>query len=211
MRIEQTVDALQGQSSAHQRVATPPSAAPPRRVQAIGQAADGEDRANVAVAPPDDAILLDLSPEGREAARRAALDEMQKQLMRRRDGPGQEAQASAADDRQVEELRRKDRDARAREQALRAAAGNLSAGRSNYTYQVGPDGRLYVVESEVQFDTSEVPGDPEATLRKAEQLQRAALATGDASPEDRAVAAMAAMMAARARQQLTEEKKRGRD
>jgi hypothetical protein len=201
MRIEQTVDALQGQSNVHQRVAAPPSAAPLRRVEAIAQASNGEGRANVAAAPPDDAILLDLSPEGREAARRAALDELQRQLMRQAE-PGPESQVSAADERQVEELRRKDREARAREQAIRAAAGNLSAGRSNYTYQVGPDGRLYVVESEVQFDTSEVPGDPEATLRKAEQLQRAALSTGDASPDDRAVAAMAAMMAARARQQL---------
>jgi hypothetical protein len=108
-------------------------------------------------------------------------------------------------------LRRKDREARAREQALRAAAGNLSTGRSNYSYQVGPDGRLYVVESQVQLDTSEVPGDPEATLRKAEQLQRVALAAGDASPEDRAVAAVASMMAARAKREISQDGEKPRD
>ena len=94
---------------------------------------------------------------------------------------------------------------RAHEQAVRAAAGGLSAG-TRYSYQVGPDGRLYVVEGDVQCDMSEIPGDPEATLHKAEQLQRAASASGDTSPQDRLVAAEAAMMASRARQALRQQK-----
>jgi hypothetical protein len=62
--------------------------------------------------------------------------------------------------------------------------------------------------SHVALDTSEIPGDPEATLRKAEQLQRAALVAGTASSQDGAVAAMAAMMAARARLEMLEEKRK---
>jgi hypothetical protein len=207
MRIDQTLDALQGQASLHQRVTPPPAVSPPRRVQAIGQAQEGEEQTNVAAAPPDDAIMLDLSPEGREAARKAALEQLQKQLMGQREETTPESQAMTPDERRVDELRRRDREARAREQALRAAAGSLSSGGASYSYQVGPDGRLYVVDSQVELDTSEVPGDPEATLRKAEQLQRAALVAGNASPQDGAVAAMAAMMAARARQEMQEEQK----
>jgi hypothetical protein len=202
MRIEQTNDALQGQGSVHPRVASSPAPNTPRRVQAIGQAQAGEDATKVAGAPPDDAVMLDLSPEGREAARKAALEDLQKKLT---GDSGQDATSQPADDpddRRVEELREKERDVRAREQAVRAAAGTLSTGGANYSYQVGPDGRLYVVKSDVQFNTSEVPGDPEATLHKAEQLRRAALAPGELSPQDRAVAAMAAIMAAHARQEM---------
>jgi hypothetical protein len=201
MRIEQTVDALQGQSALQPRAVSPPATVTARRVLAIGQAQVGEEQSKVLGAPPDDAIMLDLSAEGREAARKAAIDQLQKRLMGDQQ-PAPDAATQTVEERRIEELRQKDRSARAREQAVRAAAGSLSAGAARYHYQVGPDGRLYIVDSEVDFDTSEVPGDPEATLRKAEQLQRAALAPGDPSPQDRAVAAMAAAMAARARQEL---------
>jgi hypothetical protein len=205
MRIEPTNDASQGQAGVQQRMAAPPPAtSPPRRVQAIAQAQYGEDRTNVAQTTPDDAVMLDLSPEGREAARKAAQQELRRKAARSGDDgvfpPGSHDDDPSAD-RQVEDLRQRDREVRAHEQAVRAAAGGLSAS-ARYSYQVGPDGRLYVIESDVQFDTSEVPGDPEATLRKAEQLQKAAQAPGDPSPQDRAVAAMAAAMAARARLEL---------
>jgi len=51
-----------------------------------------------------------------------------------------------------------------------------------------------------------VTGDPEATLRKAQQIAQAAFAPGDPRAEDRRAATMATAMAARARQELARQK-----
>jgi hypothetical protein len=50
---------------------------------------------------------------------------------------------------------------------------------------------LYAVSGEVSIDSSPVKGDPKATVRKMEQVVRAALAPAQPSGQDRAVAAAA--------------------
>lgn len=105
----------------------------------------------------------------------------------------------------IDKLRQRDAQVRRHEQAHLVAAGQHAMGGAQYTYQVGPDGRRYAVGGEVQVDVSPVEGDPEATLRKAQQLQRAALAPMDPSAADRNVAAVAAQMAQEARQDISEE------
>ena len=117
----------------------------------------------------------------------------------------QEAALSEAERKQVEELRQRDREVRAHEQAHAAAAGALARGGPSYDLERGPDGRMYAVGGEVNIDTSPVQGDPRATLEKAGQIRRAALAPADPSSQDRAVAAEAAAMAAQARVELTRE------
>lgn len=110
---------------------------------------------------------------------------------------------------QVRELKARDREVRAHEQAHLAAAGPHAKGGPRYTYQVGPDGRRYATGGEVSIDTSKVPGDPEATIRKARQIRAAALAPAEPSSQDRAVAAAAARLLAEAQgelQQLQREK-----
>lgn len=88
----------------------------------------------------------------------------------------------------VQELVVRDREVRAHEQAHKAAAGRYAVGGANYAYQVGPDGKRYAVGGDVSIDTSPVPGDPQATIEKAQQLIRAALAPAQPSNTDRAVA-----------------------
>ena len=107
---------------------------------------------------------------------------------------------------EVEALSRRDREVRAHEQAHAAAAGALAQGGPTYEFERGPDGRMYAVGGEVNIDTSAVPGDPQATLEKAEQIRRAALAPADPSSQDRSVAADAAAMAAQARVELAEQR-----
>ena len=80
----------------------------------------------------------------------------------------------------------------------------MAKGGASFDYQRGPDGKLYAVGGEVSISTGAVSGDPEATLRKAEQIRSAALAPAQPSSQDRAVAAQAAMMAAQARSELAE-------
>lgn len=105
----------------------------------------------------------------------------------------------------VEELRQRDAEVRRHEQSHIMTAGAHALGSAQYTYQVGPDGKRYAVGGEVQVDMSEVPDDPEATLRKAQQLQAAALAPSDPSGADRSVAMAAARMATEARHEIMKE------
>lgn len=101
----------------------------------------------------------------------------------------------------IEELKARDREVRAHEAAHMSAAGSLARSGPSYTYQRGPDGVSYAIGGEVQIDLSPVPGDPEASARKAQQIRAAALAPAQPSAQDYAVAAQAAQMAAAARRE----------
>ncbi|GAB3264611.1 putative metalloprotease CJM1_0395 family protein [Chitinimonas naiadis] len=113
-------------------------------------------------------------------------------------------QLSADELAQVEKLKARDREVRQHEQAHLAAAGGLTISGPSFSYQRGPDGVNYAIGGEVSIDTS--PGNtPEETLRKARQIERAALAPKDPSSPDRSVAARARQMAQEAQLQLAEQ------
>ncbi len=116
-------------------------------------------------------------------------------------GQGQETSQSPEERQVLQQLQARDREVRAHELAHVAAGAGLVRSGAAFSYQRGPDGRFYAVGGEVGIDTSAVPGDPVATQRKAEQIQRAALAPAQPSGQDRAVAAQAARMAMEARLQ----------
>ena len=107
---------------------------------------------------------------------------------------------------EVQKLKRTDHRVKSHENAHKSSAGGLSASGPNYKYRVGPDGQRYAVAGDVQIDTSEVPNDPEATIKKAQQIRKAALAPADPSPQDIRVAMEAAQMEANARKELLEAK-----
>jgi vacuolar-type H+-ATPase subunit I/STV1 len=81
----------------------------------------------------------------------------------------------------IEELKKRDAEVRAHEQAHQSAAGSLSNGSTSFDYEEGPDGKRYAVGGEVSIDISKVAGDPQATIEKARQVRRAALAPADPS------------------------------
>lgn len=108
--------------------------------------------------------------------------------------------------RELQELKQRDREVRQHEQAHMAAGGAYVQGGPTFSYQRGPDGRQYAIGGEVQIDTSAIPGDPEATLRKMQVVRSAALAPAEPSAQDRAVAAAAAKTEAEARVELREER-----
>jgi len=84
-----------------------------------------------------------------------------------------------------------------------AAVGGQYAGAPSYSYQIGPDGVKYAVSGEVSIDTSVIEGDPEATLKKAQQVKAAALAPAQPSTQDIKVAAEADQMAIQARSEIS--------
>ncbi len=106
----------------------------------------------------------------------------------------------------IAELKRRDTEVRRHEQAHVAAAGRYARGGASFQFVLGPDGKLYAVGGEVQIDTSEVPGDPEATIRKAQTVRRAALAPSNPSSQDQRVAAAATQMEFEARMELSQER-----
>ncbi|MEM8834515.1 MAG: putative metalloprotease CJM1_0395 family protein [Planctomycetota bacterium] len=114
---------------------------------------------------------------------------------------------SEEEQRQVEELKARDQEVRTHEQAHVAAAGSLFRGGPFYSYQTGPDGKRYAVGGSVNIDTSPVDGDPQATIQKAQQIRRAALAPAEPSSTDQQVASKASQMEAEARAELAEQQR----
>ena len=85
-----------------------------------------------------------------------------------------------------------------------AAGGGLTSPAS-YTYERGPDNKMYAVAGEVGISTGE-GNTPQESLNKAQTIRRAALAPADPSPQDLKVAAQAASMEMSARAQIMQEK-----
>lgn len=133
--------------------------------------------------------------DGVEQDRQAALAQE-----RRANGGRTEKELKAEQD-QIKALAARDREVRAHEQAHAAVAGQYG-GSPTYSFVRGPDGVSYAVGGSVDVDTSPIPGDPEATLRKAQQLRRAASAPAEPSEQDGRVAAQAAKMELEARAEL---------
>jgi len=105
---------------------------------------------------------------------------------------------------ELQSFKNRDREVRSHEQTHLAAAGSYALGGPTYQFQRGPDGQRYAVGGHVNIDTSEVAGNPEATLRKAETVRRAALAPVEPSSQDRRVAAQASNLVTGAQQELAQ-------
>lgn len=113
---------------------------------------------------------------------------------------------SAEESRELAELKQRDQEVKAHEQAHIAAGGAYARGSAHYEYEKGPDGRKYAVGGEVQIDTSKIPGDPEATIRKMQIVRSSALAPANPSPQDRRVAAEATRVENQMRQEILAER-----
>ncbi|MFZ4791136.1 MAG: putative metalloprotease CJM1_0395 family protein [Candidatus Competibacteraceae bacterium] len=117
-----------------------------------------------------------------------------------RSQPPQDAKTAAL----VSQLAQRDQQVRTHEAAHVAAGGMYVRGGARFSYTTGPDGRAYATGGEVSIDRSAVPGNPSATIQKLRQVQQAALAPADPSPQDRSVAAGAAMGMTQAQMELAQ-------
>jgi hypothetical protein len=106
---------------------------------------------------------------------------------------------------QLQQLRQRDREVRAHEQAHVAVAGRYARGGPSYTLQRGPDGNAYAVGGKVSVDLSR-ENTPQATLTKMQTIKRAALAPANPSPADRQVASRATQEITRAQREVTMER-----
>jgi hypothetical protein len=131
-----------------------------------------------------------------QQAGRSAAEEADKKADTRR-----ETRIQQVEQQQVSKLAARDREVRAHE-AAHSSIGGQYAGGASFTMKQGPNGRSYAIGGEVPIDLSAIPGDPEATIRKMQTVQRAALAPAEPSSADRAVAAQAGQIAQQARAQI---------
>jgi len=115
------------------------------------------------------------------------------------------SELTQAERQQVIQLQQRDSEVRSHEAAHMAAGGSVVSGAASFTYQKGPDGRLYAVGGEVAISSSG-GNTPEEKIAIARQLQAGALAPANPSPQDLKVASSAAMMETQARRELSLEK-----
>lgn len=107
--------------------------------------------------------------------------------------------------REVNRLRARDQAVRAHEAAHIGAGGSHIRGAASYTFETGPDGKQYAVGGEVPIDVSPVPGNPQATIQKMTAVRAAALAPGDPSSADVAIANAANQAIAQAQTEAREQ------
>ncbi|MFT5839309.1 MAG: hypothetical protein ACI9UT_001812 [Flavobacteriales bacterium] len=116
----------------------------------------------------------------------------------------EEQQQKQAEQQKIIELKQRDTEVRAHEQA-HASLGGQYASSPKYEYERGPDGRRYAVDGEVSIDISEA-STPEETIRKAQQVKAAALAPAVPSAQDLRVATEATQISLEARSEISREK-----
>lgn len=151
----------------------------------------------------DDSISL--SPEGRQLSRtpdtQAANTENSKET-KPEEKPGREQQELSQEEmKRLTELKRRDTEVRAHEQAHLSAAGQYAAGGASFSYATGPDGKRYASGGEVPIDIGKEKT-PEATIQKMRTVRRAALAPANPSSTDRSIAAQASAQEAQAMKEL---------
>ena len=95
----------------------------------------------------------------------------------------------------------RDQEVRTHEQAHQAAGGQYASS-PTYQFSMGPDGKRYATGGEVSIDIGTIPGDPEATIAKMQQVRAAALAPAEPSAQDLSVARSAAAKEAQARKAM---------
>lgn len=105
-----------------------------------------------------------------------------------------------SEQRMVNDLASRDSEVRAHEAAHQAAGGGMS-GAASYTYQQGPDGKMYAIGGEISI-TMKGGSTPEETIANARQIAAAAMAAGNPSPQDFSVASSAKVMEMKAQQQI---------
>lgn len=114
-------------------------------------------------------------------------------------GDGEKRQANGApeldegDKELIKRLQARDREVHQHEAAHAAAAGEYAAGAPTYSYQRGPDGKMYAIGGSVALDVGK-EATPEENRLKSMKLRGAAMGVSEASAADAMVAAQAGQL-----------------
>jgi len=138
--------------------------------------------------------------ESRKATHEKAQEEKKAQESKKSNTPDD---LSDDEKRLVKDLSSRDTEVKAHEAAHQAAGGGMT-GVASYTYQQGPDGKMYAIGGEVSISMP-TGSTPKETISNARQIAAAAMAAGNPSPQDFAVASSARVMEMQAEQQKAKE------
>jgi hypothetical protein len=153
-------------------------------------------------------VLEDTAVVDDSADRERVVDEAEKEQHKLDSQINNEGRVQVISQQQeVDALKRREKSVRSHEHAHARTAGRWLQSQPQFETQKGPDGEEYIVAGAVSIDSSPVSGDAQATIRKMDEIRRAALAPIDPSPRDRAVALRATMVQARARRQMVESRR----
>ena len=152
------------------------------------------------IIPLNDEVVL-IVEEDKE--RKDAISAQTQQEKEEKTSKESNKELSPDEERLVRDLQSRDSEVRAHEAAHQAAGAGIT-GAASYTYQQGPDGKMYAIGGEVSI-TMKSGSTPEETIANARQIAAAAMAAGNPSPQDYAVASSARVMEMKAQQQLTRE------
>ena len=132
-------------------------------------------------------------------------DELQSQNEQTKEQKAQKSfeELTPSEKQQVSELKARDTEVRAHEAAHQAAGAGLAGGAS-FSYQKGPDGKMYAVGGEVPISFKQ-GRTPQETIANARQVKAAAMAPANPSPQDYSVANTATMMELKAQQELVKQ------
>jgi len=177
---------------------------------------DDANSASVSVQLSEGAVVAPVSPTGDSSPEQQEVvdqnfdaNQSQSQLTKQKkelELAQAEREIEAKLSEEIRDLKQRDLEVRQHEQA-HASRGGPYTGAPSYDYTQGPDGIRYATSGEVSVDTSPVPGDPEATLKKAQVVRAAALAPQSPSAQDQRVAAEASQLAAQAQIELIQLKR----
>lgn len=130
-------------------------------------------------------------------------EKINKEIDKKSENSSSKDELSPDEERLVRDLQSRDSEVRAHEAAHQAAGGGMT-GAASFTYQQGPDGKMYAIGGEVSISMKS-GSTPEETIANARQIVAAAMAAGNPSPQDYAVASSARVMEMKAQQQLARE------
>lgn len=105
---------------------------------------------------------------------------------------------------ELAELQSRDIEVRAHEAAHIAAGGSAVTGGASFTYQKGPDGKMYAIGGEVPISLGG-GNTPDEKIANAKAVKAGALAPASPSPQDLKVASSAAMLESQALAQKAKE------
>jgi len=114
------------------------------------------------------------------------------------------AELSLEDVKRVKDMKKRDKEVQQHEQAHKAMGGAYT-GAIRYEYEVGPDGKRYIVEGEVPVDLSAIRGSPGRTISKMKTVRSAAMSPSNPSVADIQVAMKATRIMQRAQQKVAVE------
>jgi len=114
------------------------------------------------------------------------------------DKTGNNSKLTEEEQKEVDKLKDRENEVVQHETAHKTAGAPYTSG-PYYEYETGPDNKRYITGGHVDIDTSEVEGDPDATIKKAQVIQRSASAPGEMSSSDRSAMTAAARMETQAR------------